>query len=94
LKVVWNSHGIIVINLDVCKTRLVSHKARKKRSRQKMGEKGCEERPWRSCRRVYSSDTDNFFRPLARREANTLRPLAVSILLRNPCLFFLFLIDG
>ncbi len=42
----------------------------------------------------YSSDTLNFFLPLARRDANTRRPLAVAILERNPCLFFLFLLDG
>ena len=43
---------------------------------------------------LYSSDTLNFFRPLARRLAKTLRPFAVSILLRKPCLFFLFLFEG
>ncbi len=42
----------------------------------------------------YSSDTLSFFLPLARREANTRRPLAVAILERNPCLFFLFLLEG
>lgn len=43
---------------------------------------------------LYSSDTVNFLRPLARRLANTRRPLAVAILSRNPCLFFLFLLEG
>ena len=37
---------------------------------------------------LYSSDTVNLALPLARREANTLRPLAVAILERKPCLFF------
>ncbi len=41
-----------------------------------------------------SSDTVNFFLPCALRDANTLRPLGVSILERNPCLFFLFLFEG
>jgi hypothetical protein len=43
---------------------------------------------------LYSSETDNFFLPLALRDANTLRPFADSILFRNPCLFFLFLLEG
>jgi hypothetical protein len=43
---------------------------------------------------LYSSDTVNFFLPLARRAANTLRPLALAILVRKPCLFFLFLFEG
>ena len=43
---------------------------------------------------LYSSDTVNFFLPLARRLANTLRPFAVAILERKPCLFFLFLFEG
>ena len=42
----------------------------------------------------YSSDTVSFLRPLARREANTRRPLAVDILRRKPCLFFLFRLEG
>ncbi|KKY62283.1 hypothetical protein Tanf_02615 [Tannerella forsythia] len=42
----------------------------------------------------YSSDTVSLFRPLARREANTRRPLAVDILRRNPCLFFLLRFEG
>jgi len=42
----------------------------------------------------YSSDTVNLALPFARRAAKTLRPLAVDILSRNPCLFFLFLFDG
>jgi len=41
-----------------------------------------------------SSDTVNFLRPLARRAAKTRRPLAVAILSRKPCLFFLFLREG
>ena len=32
--------------------------------------------------------------PFALRAANTLRPFFVAILLRNPCLFFLFVTDG
>jgi hypothetical protein len=43
---------------------------------------------------VFSSDTVNFFLPLALRAANTLRPFADAILSRKPCLFFLFLTDG
>ena len=43
---------------------------------------------------LYSSDTVNLALPLARREANTLRPLAVAILERKPCLFFLFRLEG
>lgn len=43
---------------------------------------------------LYSSETVNLALPFARRAANTRRPLAVSILERNPCLFFLFLFDG
>ena len=43
---------------------------------------------------LYSSDTVNFLRPLARRLANTRRPFAVAILSRKPCLFFLFLLEG
>ena len=43
---------------------------------------------------LYSSETVSFFLPLARRAANTLRPLAVAILSRKPCLFFLFLLEG
>jgi hypothetical protein len=42
----------------------------------------------------YSSETLNFDLPLALREASTLRPFAVAILERKPCLFFLFLFDG
>lgn len=41
-----------------------------------------------------SSDTDNFFLPLALRADKILRPLAEEILVRNPCLFFLFLLEG
>jgi len=43
---------------------------------------------------LYSSDTVSFFLPLARRAANTLRPFALAILVRKPCLFFLFLFEG
>mgnify|MGYP005927799979 CR=1 FL=1 len=43
---------------------------------------------------LYSSETVSFLRPLARRAANTLRPLAEAILSRKPCLFFLFLLEG
>lgn len=43
---------------------------------------------------LYSSETVNLALPLARRDANTLRPLAVAILERKPCLFFLFLLEG
>lgn len=43
---------------------------------------------------LYSSETVNLALPFARRAANTRRPLAVCILERNPCLFFLFLLDG
>jgi len=41
-----------------------------------------------------SSETDNFLLPFARRAFSTLRPLTVDILSLNPCLFFLFLLDG
>jgi hypothetical protein len=41
-----------------------------------------------------SGDADNFFLPFARREASTLRPLAVDILSLKPCLFAFFLLDG
>jgi hypothetical protein len=40
------------------------------------------------------SETVNLLRPLERRAANTLRPFAVDILSRNPCLLRLFLTDG
>lgn len=43
---------------------------------------------------VASSETVSFLRPLARRAANTLRPLAVAILVRNPCLLILLRRDG
>lgn len=43
---------------------------------------------------VASSDTVSFLRPFARRAANTLRPLAVAILARNPCLLILLRRDG
>lgn len=46
------------------------------------------------CFKVLSSETVSFFLPFLLREANTLRPLAVAILSRNPCLFFLFLLEG
>lgn len=41
-----------------------------------------------------SSDTVNFLRPFARREANTRRPLAVCIRWRKPCLLFLLRLWG
>lgn len=41
-----------------------------------------------------SSETVSFLRPCALRAASTLRPAAVSMRLRNPCLFFLLRIDG
>jgi hypothetical protein len=41
-----------------------------------------------------SSETESFFLPFLRRAAKTLRPLAVDILWRNPCLLALFLRDG
>ena len=41
-----------------------------------------------------SSETVSFLRPLARREARTLRPLAVAMRERKPCLLFLFLLWG
>ena len=41
-----------------------------------------------------SSDTDNFFLPLTRRADIILRPLAEVMRDRNPCLFFLFLLEG
>jgi len=43
---------------------------------------------------VFSSETVNFFLPLALREAKTLRPLADAILSRKPCLLTLFFRDG
>ena len=43
---------------------------------------------------LYSSETVSLALPLARRAANTRRPLGVAILERNPCLFFLFRLDG
>ena len=56
----------------------------------------------RRCRRVRggdylpwcSSETVNFLRPWARREANTRRPFFVAILSRKPCLFTLLLLWG
>jgi hypothetical protein len=43
---------------------------------------------------TFSSDTVSFFLPVALLLERTLRPLAVAILSRNPCLFFLFLFEG
>ncbi len=43
---------------------------------------------------TYSSETVNFLLPFARRAARTRRPLAVDILSRKPCLFFLLRFDG
>lgn len=45
-------------------------------------------------RPLNSSETVSFLRPLARREANTRRPLAVVIRSRKPCLFFLLRLCG
>ena len=42
----------------------------------------------------FSSETVNFQRPFLRRPATTLRPFAVDILSRNPCLFLLLRFDG
>ena len=47
-----------------------------------------------SIRSYRSSETVSFFLPFLRRAAKTLRPLAVDILWRNPCLLALFLRDG
>jgi len=44
--------------------------------------------------KVFSSETVSFLRPFFLRLAKTLRPLALAILSRNPCLFFLFLREG
>ena len=41
-----------------------------------------------------SSETDNLWRPFARRAVNTRRPFAVDIRSRNPCLFFLLRTEG
>lgn len=41
-----------------------------------------------------SSETDIFFLPLILRADKILRPLAEAILVRKPCLFFLFLLEG
>jgi len=43
---------------------------------------------------LYSSETVSFFLPVALLFARTLRPLAVDILSRKPCLFFLFVFEG
>jgi len=42
----------------------------------------------------FSSETVNFFLPLALLAANTLRPLASAIRARKPCLLFLLRFDG
>jgi hypothetical protein len=41
-----------------------------------------------------SSEVVNFLRPFFLREANTARPLAVAMRLRNPCLFLRFVFEG
>ena len=41
-----------------------------------------------------SEDTDNFLRPLARREASTLRPLTEAMRSLKPCLFRRFRFEG
>jgi hypothetical protein len=46
------------------------------------------------CFTVFSLETVSFLRPFFLRFASTRRPLAVAILSRNPCLFFLFLREG
>lgn len=43
---------------------------------------------------VDSSETVSFLRPLARRAASTLRPFAVAIRARKPCLLILFRREG
>ena len=43
---------------------------------------------------VPSSETVSFLRPFFLRLAKTLRPLAVAMRSRKPCLFFLFLVEG
>ena len=43
---------------------------------------------------VPSSETVSFFLPIFLREASTLRPLAVAIRSRKPCLLVLFLREG
>jgi hypothetical protein len=43
---------------------------------------------------LFSSETDNLWRPFARRAVNTRRPFAVDIRSRNPCLFFLLRTEG
>ena len=45
-------------------------------------------------RKLRSSDTVNFLRPFFLRAAKTLRPLAVAIRSRNPCLFLRLRKDG
>ena len=46
------------------------------------------------CLCLRSSETLNFFLPLALLLAKTALPLAVDILSLKPCLFLLFLLDG
>jgi hypothetical protein len=41
-----------------------------------------------------SSEVVNFLRPFFLREANTARPWAVPMRLRNPCLFLRFVFEG
>ena len=41
-----------------------------------------------------SSLTESFFRPRARRRANTFRPSLLAMRSRNPCVFFRFLLCG
>lgn len=48
----------------------------------------------RSSYPLYSSETVSLALPFERRDANTLRPFALAILVRKPCLFFLFLFEG
>lgn len=46
------------------------------------------------CLCLLSSETDNFFLPLALRRAMTARPLGVSMRERKPCLFLLLRCEG
>jgi len=43
---------------------------------------------------LFSSETVSFFLPLALLLANTRRPFLVAILVLNPCLLTLFLLEG
>jgi hypothetical protein len=43
---------------------------------------------------LLSSDTESFFLPRRRRADNTARPFTLAILLRKPCLFLRFVLEG